>query len=215
MKIPLANRLKKRLHVETALLQDEVMDIVYILEENAVLHGGTAIWRCYEGNRFSEDLDFYFPTVESFENRLSIKLKERNLQLLKYKKTHDIVFSKITDGNIEVRLEINTRPKKMENIVRSYEKTDGSFMDVFTLSPEQLLLEKINAYKSRKLIRDIYDVYHLSKYVKDSEVKDAIVVFISKIEKPADEETLKTIVYTGAVPSFKKMIETLKSGFSL
>ena len=152
MKIPLSNKLKKRLHVETALLQDELMDIIYSLEESAILHGGTAIWRCYEGNRFSEDLDFYFTTVENFENKLSVKLKERSLQLLKYKKTHDIVFSKITNGNVEVRLEINTKPKKIQNVVKSYEKVDGSFMDVFTFSPEQLLLEKINAYNSRKFI---------------------------------------------------------------
>ena len=68
MRIPLANKLKKRLHSETAFLQDEVIDIVYGLEPNAVLHGGTAIWRCYQGNRFSEDLDFYFIIGENLES---------------------------------------------------------------------------------------------------------------------------------------------------
>ncbi|MFH1246948.1 MAG: nucleotidyl transferase AbiEii/AbiGii toxin family protein, partial [Candidatus Micrarchaeota archaeon] len=60
MNFPLANKLKKRLHLETATLQDEVVDLIYSIS-SPVLHGGTAIWRCYAGNRFSEDLDFYMP----------------------------------------------------------------------------------------------------------------------------------------------------------
>ena len=54
MKIPLANQLKKRQQVETALLQDEIIGIIYLITEDMVLHGGTAIWRCYSGKRFSE-----------------------------------------------------------------------------------------------------------------------------------------------------------------
>ena len=61
MKLPLFNRLKKRQHRELALLQDEITDIVYRISDEAVLHGGTAIWRCYGGNRFSEDIDIYIP----------------------------------------------------------------------------------------------------------------------------------------------------------
>ena len=43
-----------------AELQDEVIDIIYNrVEPDATLYGGTAIWRCYGGNRFSEDIDIY------------------------------------------------------------------------------------------------------------------------------------------------------------
>ena len=169
MRIPLANKLKKRLHSETAFLQDEVIDIVYGLEPNAVLHGGTAIWRCYQGNRFSEDLDFYFIIGENLERELTKRIKERNLQLIKYKKTENVVFSKISNNNVEVRLEVNFLPQDKDIVVRPYEKIDGSFIDIFTLSPEQLLVEKINAYNSRRLIRDIYDIHHLIRYQEKKE----------------------------------------------
>ena len=214
MNIPISNRLKKRLHVETAVLQDELLDVVYALEENAVLHGGTTIWRCYGGNRFSEDLDFYFPVTEEFERRLVTKLKERNLQLLKYKKTENVLFAKISDGNVEVRLEVNSVAKNIRAIAKAYEKVDGNYIDIFTLSAEGLILEKISAYQSRKLIRDIYDIYHLTRYVeKDGLVKEQIRKFVSTIAKPLDEENLGVIVYSGAVPSFKQMIEAIRVRF--
>ena len=216
MKIPLSKKLKKRLHIETAMLQDEVIDIIYSIEENAVLHGGTAICRCYEGNRFSEDLDFYFPAEESLEDELITKLKERNLELVKYKKTQTVVFAKVSNRDVEVRLEVNFISRKKQFIVKPYEKADGSFMDIFTLSADELLVEKINAYKSRRLIRDIYDIYHLSKYVeKEQEIKENVKNFLSKLEKAADEENLKVIVYAGAVPSFNQMVDALRSRFSI
>ena len=213
MRIPLANKLKKRLHSETAFLQDEVIDIVYGLEPNAVLHGGTAIWRCYQGNRFSEDLDFYFIIGEKLERELTKRIKERNLQLIKYKKTENVVFSKISNNNVEVRLEVNFLPQDKDIVVRPYEKIDGSFIDIFTLSPEQLLVEKINAYNSRRLIRDIYDIHHLIRYQeKKEETNNLLKSFVYKIKKPVDEENLKAIVYTGAIPSFKQILEALKRG---
>jgi len=65
VKIPLEKRLKKRMDVEIAFLQDEVVEILYAIESRLVLHGGTAVWRCYGGNRLSEDLDFYLHASKS------------------------------------------------------------------------------------------------------------------------------------------------------
>ena len=62
MKLPLANQLKNRQQVETAFLQDEIIRLVYLITDDMVLHGGTAIWRCYSGKRFSVDLNFYSST---------------------------------------------------------------------------------------------------------------------------------------------------------
>ncbi|MBM3309818.1 MAG: hypothetical protein FJY77_06125, partial [Candidatus Altiarchaeales archaeon] len=53
--IPLALRLKKQAHKKVAEAQDIIVRELYNVFDNAVLHGGTAIWRCYQGNRFSED----------------------------------------------------------------------------------------------------------------------------------------------------------------
>ena len=59
--IPLNLRLKKKTEKEIAYAQDVILGEIYKFFPNAVLHGGTAIWRCYNGRRFSEDLDFYLP----------------------------------------------------------------------------------------------------------------------------------------------------------
>ena len=59
--IPLILRLKKAMHKEVAKAQDMVVEPLYRVFNGAVLHGGTAIWRCYNGNRFSEDIDVYIP----------------------------------------------------------------------------------------------------------------------------------------------------------
>ena len=61
MKIPLQAKLRREIHRKVAYAQDLVVKEVYAVFDKAVLHGGTAIWRCYDGKRFSEDLDFYFP----------------------------------------------------------------------------------------------------------------------------------------------------------
>jgi predicted nucleotidyltransferase component of viral defense system len=69
-KIPLSQRLKRRQHIEIARLQDIVMETLYRVFPESVLHGGTAIWRCYSGSRFSEDIDVY---LEKDAGRLEIR----------------------------------------------------------------------------------------------------------------------------------------------
>jgi predicted nucleotidyltransferase component of viral defense system len=63
-KIPLNQRLRRKQHIEIAKLQDFVMEALYRVFPEAVLHGGTAIWRCYSGSRFSEDIDMYLEKDE-------------------------------------------------------------------------------------------------------------------------------------------------------
>jgi len=200
------------MHVEIARLQDEVVEILYGIENSLVMHGGTAVWRCYGGNRFSEDLDFYCRNISRIENGLKVKLEERGLTLPKFRKTDNLVFCKISNGSIEVRVEINHAVKKPA-IVKSYEKSDGSFMDVLTLSPEDLILEKIDAYENRKFIRDIYDIHHLLNYATGGMEKLAGFI-TSAIKAPVDEENLKAIVYSGKIPSFNQIIEALRRRFA-
>ncbi|MFH1447645.1 MAG: nucleotidyl transferase AbiEii/AbiGii toxin family protein [Candidatus Micrarchaeota archaeon] len=214
MIIPLERRLRKRMHVEIALLQDEVMEILYGVDNGLVLHGGTAIWRCYGGNRFSEDLDFYCSGIGKIEQKFRGVVDGRGLVIKKFKKTANLVFCKISDGNVEIRVEMNYSVKKA-SVVRSYERTDGSFMDVLTLSPEDLILEKMAAYGERRFIRDIYDVYHLRNYLsKDEVVLGKVLELIGSIQKPVDEKNLKAVVYSGTIPTFDQIIYSLKRRFS-
>jgi predicted nucleotidyltransferase component of viral defense system len=208
MERPLEKRLRKRAHVQTALLQDELADLVYSVEESAVLHGGTAIWRCYNGNRFSEDLDFYAPAKKL--DGLPEKARERRIEVRKFKKTENLLFARLTNGEAAVRLEVNFTARK-KGIATQFEKVDGSVMQVLSLSPEDLILEKIAAYRSRRLVRDVYDVFHLSSFVKEDEkVKRTVVELLDGLPKPVDEDNLKAIVYSGAIPSFNQLREALE-----
>ena len=213
MDLPFEKRLKKRAHIEVARLQDELIEVAYDLDNELVLHGGTAIWRCYAGSRFSEDLDLYSKHAELLDV-FKEKTTPRGLEVKKWKKTENLIFCKIANEVTEVRIEVNFK-KKTTPVVAAFEKTDGAFTDVLTLSPEDLILEKISAFNSRRLIRDIYDIYHLSNYIKDySRVKPAVDEFFPNMPQPLDEENLNAIVYTGAIPTFKQIKEAIERRFS-
>ncbi len=196
------------MHLETAILQDEVVDLVYSFSQ-PVLHGGTAVWRCYNGNRFSEDLDFYSENPTNFEEAFAAKVKQRNLNLLKLKSTENLIFAKVSNGAVEVRFEANFN-KKVKSVVKNFEKTDGTFASVLTLTPDELIAEKIDAYRSRRFVRDLYDVFHLCKYLEDKETRKMVGTFAEKIEPPVDGRNLKTLIYSGLCPSFDQMIQNLR-----
>lgn len=213
MKIPLYNRLKRQLHRDIASLQDQVVEIVYRLDENAVLHGGTAIWRCFQGNRFSGDLDFYLLPKNGFKELLAEEITSLGLTLAKFKKTQNAIYSKITRDSLTIAFEAALR--KFKNpVVKEYEKVDGGYLDVFLPSAEDLLLEKLAAFKDRRLIRDIYDVYHLKMFVEDKpEFSKKVAGMLKSLPEPIDESDLKNLVLVGAVPSYAQMVETLKRRF--
>ena len=68
--IPLILKLKKSSQKEIAKAQDLIVEEIYKIFDKAIIHGGTSIWRCYNGNRFSEDIDMYIPKEISKINDL-------------------------------------------------------------------------------------------------------------------------------------------------
>lgn len=56
---PIEAALKDEKQVALARLQDSIVESIVEVEPNIVFHGGTAIWRCYSSNRFSEDVGIY------------------------------------------------------------------------------------------------------------------------------------------------------------
>jgi len=212
--IPLFKRMKKQAHRDIALLQDQVLGVVYSLDGSAVLHGGTAIWRCFRGNRFSEDLDFYSVPGSRFRELLSKEIGKSGLELLKFRETENSVYSKISGGNALVALELAKR-RFRNAAVSEFETADGNFIDVFTPGPNALLLEKLSAYRGRMLVRDIYDVYHLSRFVEASRpFNKEVSGLLAGLPLPKDERNLKGLILSGAVPSFSQMADALKARFS-
>ena len=216
MDIPLFKQLKRRQHVDLALLQDELVSVAYAISQDFVLHGGTAIWRCYGGKRFSEDLDFYCGKLPgNFKERLAAELDRRGLGLSKFRQSGSTVFARISNARIEASLEIALR-RPAQKVVVQYEKTDGTVIDIFSIPAEELLKEKMSAFAGRKLIRDLYDVFFLSGISKNlGTAKADAEEFLANAPEPIDEKNLKTLVYSGVCPPAKSMLETVKRRFGL
>ena len=120
MELPIIYKLKRESQKELAELQDEAIEVVYELLDSAVIHGGTAIWRCYDGKRFSEDIDLYAQYTEDFETKIEKALKRRGLSLMKFRQTENTLFSEISNGVTPMKLEITL--KKVKGTLAIYRK---------------------------------------------------------------------------------------------
>jgi predicted nucleotidyltransferase component of viral defense system len=213
MRIPLYQKLRKKSHKDIALAQDILIIELYKKFPDAVIHGGTAIWRCYGSNRFSEDVDIYLP--KKYKNKETLEdffeqLKASGLQLIKFKLTNDTLFSKLNYGEVEIRLEAVF--KEVESVLKAFELTDGNSINVLTLSAEDFILEKILAYKKRKMVRDLYDIYFLLNFVSDREkINNKLKDFAESIEKPLDEKNLPALIISGVSPKVDEMIKVVKA----
>ncbi|TRZ83498.1 hypothetical protein D4R86_00695 [bacterium] len=209
--IPLEKKLKKKLHRQIALAQDILIDQVYRFFPKAILHGGTAIWRCFGSNRFSEDLDFYLSSFSKSKIDQFIKsLESLGFSKLKFKRTKNAIFSKFEYGEVIIRFEALIKEIK-DYTTMSFEMIDGNFIIVNTLSTKTLLEEKINSYLSRKKIRDLYDIFFLLEFIeKNSQTRNTLNDFLKKYSLPKDEKDIKTLIISGAIPKTEDMLQRIK-----
>lgn len=209
--LPLDKKLKRKLHRSIALAQDILVMEIYDSIPRAIIHGGTAIWRCYGSNRFSEGVDFYLPLKmrrESFENLL-VGLRGKGFAVEKFKVTESSVFSSLSHLGANVRFEAVF--KNVKNFVtKDFEMIDGNFILVNTLHPEDMIREKILTYVKRRKVRDLYDIFFLLKTVKKDKVESEALKLVTEFKKPVDEKELKTIIISGSIPSADHMIEVVR-----
>lgn len=209
IKIPLNLKLKKRFHKEIAYAQDVLVGELYNFFPHAIIHGGTAIWRCYNGNRFSEDLDVYIMKDNKKINDFFDSLESKGFKIIKKKIKENSIYSEIMIGNTAVRFEATFQSKKP--LFKKYETSESFFINVYTLPPEELVMEKVNAYLKRKKIRDLYDILFLLNYAKrEKDVRNHLNLLIKNFEKPVDPENLAAIIISGAVPNFNQLLEAIK-----
>ncbi len=208
--LPLAAKLRRAVHREVAEAQDLVVMATYDTFPQSVLHGGTAIWRCYGGNRFSEDVDFYLPPSARREAKnLSSRLKRSGLDERKFRATPTSLFAEYAFGGSAVRFEAVFKSPEGPT-VRPYEMLDGAFAAVRTLSPEALIREKALAYLGRRKARDLYDIYILTHAAApDRAARDAAASVLSRFAPPVDHGVLKTLIFLGSVPSVEEMKEEI------
>jgi len=207
-KIPLANKMKRQTHRDIALAQDLIVLGVYRFFSNAVLHGGTSIWRCYNGERFSEDLDFYLFRDLRAINLFFDYLLGESFTIKKKKLSERSIYSELLYGRTSVRFEATFQ--KIKGVLLDYEKIDGNFISIYGLSAESLIKEKCVTYLKRKKIRDLYDVFFLLRFLRNVKEIREVYDLIKNYSKPVDEENLQTIIIQGIVPSSEGMMEYIK-----
>lgn len=204
--IPVILKLKKTVHKEIAKAQDIIIEELYVSFEKAVLHGGTSIWRCYNGNRFSEDIDVYLPRDVKKINTLFEKLKERGFNITKKKIGKVSLFSILQLNRTVVRFEAIF--KKVKGSLKEYENAESNFITVYTLTPEELIREKVSAYLKRLKIRDLYDVFFLLRYIKNKDkIKGELKKLINNFKMPIDEKELKVLIIEGIVPNVDEILK--------
>lgn len=210
VKTPIILRLNKENYRKTARAQDLIIKELYKVFERAVLHGGTAIWRCYNGNRFSEDVDVYIPRDLVKIDNLFENLKKKGFRIIKKKISGRSIFSNLEFDRINVRFEAIFR--KLTGELKNYETAEGNLDVVYTLSPENIITEKVEAYLKRLKIRDIYDIFFLLRYVDDkAKIKEALKKLIDKFKEPIDEKELKVLIIEGVVPDIEKILDYIRN----
>lgn len=208
--IPLILRLKKAYNKEIAKAQDIIVQTLFEVFDKAVLHGGTAIWRCYNGNRFSEDVDVYLPKDLKKINDLFDVLEKKGLIIERKKISENSIYSSFKFNRIIVKFEAIF--KKVSGSLKDYETCEGNFLSAYALTPEEIIIEKVSTYLKRLKIRDLYDIYFLMHYINDvSKIKKSLKELFARFKEPIDEKDLKVLIIEGLVPDTSKMLDYIKA----
>lgn len=189
-------------------LEDKVIDIIFSVTNKAVFHGGTCVWRCFGGERFSEGISIYV------ENENAIKRIIDRLIYYGYRTKFSTAFSKhgvkLYFYNIEDMLDLQIAILGIAGVLNGYETIKGSEINVVTIEPEDVILEKINDYNNRREAKDLYDIWVLTKNYRLTEKSwSDLDTFIYSIKPCFNYNDLAQNIY-GERPSFKEMVEDIK-----
>ena len=211
--LPIVKKLKRKIHRTVALAQDILVMEIYDNFPTAVIHGGTAIWRCYGSNRFSEDVDVYLMPASrrSDMQGFLVGLKGKGLTVDRFKDTDGMIFAKLHFMGVVVRCEILFKHVK-DYVVKQFEMSDGNSILVNTLRPEQMIRAKISAYTGRRKVRDLYDIFFLLKFVeRKKELRGLLAKLVNEFQEPEDERELKALIISGSVPTVDDMLELVRA----
>ena len=207
--IPINLKLKKKSEKDIAYAQDIIVAELYKFFPNAIIHGGTAIWRCYHGNRFSEDVDVYINRDLSKIQGFFQSLETLGFKIIKKRIKENSIYSELLLNNTPTRFEATFQSKKP--LFKKYETSESFFINVYTLSPEDLIIEKVETYLKRKKIRDLYDIYFLLSYVENKQlIGNYLKKLLENYEKPKDEENLASIIIVGLVPNANNLLVEIR-----
>ncbi len=222
----LSMEIRDMAQLEKGKLEDTIVDLLYSKYEGLVFHGGTAIWRCYGGIRFSRDLDFYlgaktqsekmhhYKEVSEFLKSSGFSVKEKGYE----KRTDTMHF--LVESNTKMKIDFNFRYKRGTHA--EYTRIDDSKIVVLALSPAELLQEKIMTYKDKLVnadrfkqpeVQDLYDIYYLVSLVKSGDKKTArdlnSLIALMGRHPPPNMASLGHLILSGLAPSFEMMLDKI------
>lgn len=207
--IPINLKLRSKANRDVALAQDIIIIELYKFFPDAVLHGGTGIWRCYHGNRFSEDVDVYINKDPQALEKFFKSLMSRGFKINKKRVKENSLYSGLSFNNIQTKFEASFQKKKYVSL--DYESSNGFSIRVLSLSVEDFLSEKVETYINRKKIRDLYDIHFLANQVQDkNKIQTKLKKLINNYKKPIDEENLAGLIIAGAIPTSEDLLREIK-----
>jgi len=175
----------KRLSVESCekdyLLELVLFSICSEFGDALIFKGGTALYKLYSLNRFSEDLDFTLNKrkfdFEKMARKIILSLERLGIEgkvkeFSKYRNEVNIRFifyGPLYRGSREsmvfVSINISLRERVLgfekEIFIPSYKEIPS--FDIFVMEPKEILAEKVRAIYSRNKPRDVYDLWFLLK----------------------------------------------------
>ncbi len=199
--------------VEKDYLLEILLFVIYRNFRNLIFKGGTALYKLYSLNRFSEDLDFTCVgriDIDKFTNYLSRAIEQAGIsgrikESARYRNQCNIKFElkgPLFDGNLKnisfVSINISFREipiyeAREERIYPRYR--DIPFFMVLVMHLEEILAEKIRTILTLNKARDVYDCWFLlnkgisvnlsdvNKKLKIYKLKFSNKNFVEKIEE--------------------------------
>jgi len=143
----------------------ELLNSVKVLD-SLFFGGGTMLRLCHNLNRYSTDLDFWL-NVNSDSKSIYLKMKEvllANYRVLdsankKYTLLFEFRSSKVT-RNLKIEIRKEQKDFDWERKI-AFSRFSNKQVIVKALSLQQMMANKTEAFLSRKLIRDCFDIEFL------------------------------------------------------
>jgi len=161
---------------EVDYFQHIILFILYTkLDSQLIFKGGTALQKCYNLERFSEDLDFNTNKEQDIKTVIESGLKdffiEHETEINEHPKGRNFIFrirGPLYNGNrnslCKILIDLSSRestklPPKTITIAKTINEIPS--FQVIAMDQEEILAEKIRAILTRDKARDIYDLSYL------------------------------------------------------
>jgi len=160
--------------IEKDYFQDLLLFNIYKQTNLLIFKGGTALYKLYGLQRFSEDLDFTLMEKMDVEETirktlLNINNSEiKNIKRLKNSISIKIAFKGIITRYNTVRIDVTLKniildKFDVKNYISSYPDINPFNLRILRL--KEVVAEKIHSILNRESARDLYDLFFLLKFV--------------------------------------------------